>query len=162
MTVDYRDATIEDVTAIRELARECWEHDYPDIVSRESIRDGIDEWYDEAHLRIEVSRGDTLLQVADEDGAVVGFAHAIWNEGVGELLRVYVAPSHRNRGIGNALLDHTIDALERRGADRLRAMVLADNDLGNQFYRDAGFEKFDDDETVIGGQTYRETVYERQ
>ena len=93
------------------------------------------------------------------DDEVRGFAHAIWDAGVGNVLRLYVAPDRRGRGVGRDLLSFTEDELRRRGADRVQAMVLDANVQGNEFYRALGYDRHDTGETVIGGERYAENVY---
>ena len=72
---------------------------------------------------------------------------------------MYVSPDRRDEGVGRALLAALEKRLREGGAERVQAMVLADNEVGNEFYRSAGFEKIDEDETTIGGETYAENVY---
>jgi len=154
-----REAAADDLEGVRRVARASWETDYPDILSRESVDEGIEEWYDLDALAAEFDRGRTLLSVAEEDGEVVGFAHATWTGEEGHVLRLYVHPNHRDEGAGRALLERTETELRNRGVDRIDAMVLAENDLGRAFYEAFGFEEVDTGETTIGGETYRESRY---
>lgn len=156
-----RHAHDEDVSAIKRIAEDAWEADYPDILHRENVGDVVHEWYDGGSIREELTNEDAIIVVAEADGAVVGFAHGIWARRTGHILRVYVHPDHRGEGVGRELLATVRDALLRRGSDRIQAMVLADNEVGNEFYRQAGFEKIDEGETTIGGESYTENVYRR-
>ncbi|MEF8841581.1 MAG: GNAT family N-acetyltransferase [Haloarculaceae archaeon] len=175
MTV--REASADDVAAIREIARAAWETDYPEILSRETAERGVEEWYQSSHIEGEVTGSRTRLFVAcvegvdgdgdeaargdeDDDERVVGFAHAeLGRDDEGYVLRLYVHPDHRNRGLGRRLLERTREDLFVHGAERVNAMVLAANEPGNAFYRSLGFEKVSEDETTIGGEPYRETTY---
>lgn len=160
--VSYRAAATADAPAIEDVASDCWEHDYPDVISRESIREGVSEWYDVDRLTEAIEDDATLVLVAEtESGALVGFAHAVLDLEMGDILRLYVAPSHRGGGIGRDLLHETVDELAAEGADMIRAMVLAENDAGTEFYRSAGFKRVDEGETRIGDESYREAVFER-
>lgn len=154
-------ATNDDVEAIREIARESWEHDYPEILSSESLDAGVEDWYSEARIRDSVrwSRADVLVARADE--RVVGFVHAVYDfDGAeGNVLRLYVHPDHRGDGVGRTLLEAVREALFERGATRIRAMVLAANELGNEFYRRFGFELEETNDVVIGDETYTENTY---
>lgn len=38
-----REATVDDIDAIQNVAEESWTRDYPDILSRESMAEGLDE-----------------------------------------------------------------------------------------------------------------------
>ncbi|GAA0462702.1 GNAT family N-acetyltransferase [Halococcus dombrowskii] len=154
-----REAATDDAEAITAIARESWSHDYPDILSRDTAEQGVEEWYAPETIRTEIDSDDAVVPVAEHDGEMVGFAHAVADETGGTVLRVYVAPDHRGDGIGSDLLDHARQRLVDRGAGRLRAMVLAENEPGNEFYRRLGFELRERNETRIGGEIYRENVY---
>lgn len=158
MTV--REATADDMAAVREVARAAWAADYPDILTRETVDRGVEEWYESDQLEGHLTGSRTRLFVAcEEDGRVVGFAHAELGRDEGYVLRLYVHPDHRGRGFGRRLLERTRDDLFEHGAERINAMVLAANEPGNAFYRTFGFERVDESETTIGGESYREHTY---
>jgi len=160
--MEIRHAGSEDAPAISGIAKQSWEADYPDILHRENVEDVVTEWYDEDRIRDEIRNEDAIVVVAEDGGDIVGFAHGIWARRTGHMLRVYVAPDHRGQGIGGTLLATLRDSLLKRGSDHIQAMVLAENEPGNEFYRQAGFEKVDEGETTIGGEAYTENVYRRQ
>jgi ribosomal protein S18 acetylase RimI-like enzyme len=156
-----RPATPADVDDVIAVARECWETDYPDILSRETVAAGIDEWYDRDTVETDVRTADAILVVAVRGDSVVGFAHAIWDDDTGTVLRLYVAPDARGDGIGRDLCRTAEEELALRGADRVRAMVLAANDQGNEFYEALGYERVDAGQTVIADDSYDENIYEK-
>jgi ribosomal protein S18 acetylase RimI-like enzyme len=156
-------ATHEDVEAIERVARASWEHDYPKILSSESLQSGVEEWYSADHIRDSVDWPRASVLVARDGDTVVGFVHAVLDadRDEGNLLRLYVGPDHRGRGVGTALFEAVREELSGRGADRLRAMVLAANEVGNGFYEHLGFERVGTSETTVGGETYTEHTYVR-
>ncbi|TMT86539.1 N-acetyltransferase [Haloterrigena sp. H1] len=156
-----RDATTDDVDAIQRVAHSSWEADYPDILSRESIQEGVDDWYTEALIRDSIIWSQALMLVAERDDSIVGFAHATFepDEHTGTILRVYVDPDHRGEGIGRDLLTETRDRLFEQSVEQLRAMVLAANDVGNEFYRTFGFEQTATEPVTIGDERYEECTY---
>ncbi len=156
-----RAATDADIEAIRRIARDSWEADYPDILSRETAESGVDEWYAPYELRSEIAHPRSILAVDNTGGTVTGFVHAVTGDELGHVLRLYVVPDHRRQGIGRRLLEYVIDEVADLGFDRVVALVLADNDLGVEFYRSMGFETVDEAETMIGGTAYRELSMER-
>lgn len=152
-----REATGDDVEAIRRVAERSWRTDYPDILTRETVEEAVNDWYAPERLVAELDEARTLLFVAERDGTVVGFSHATWNEAEGHILRIYVHPDHRREGHGRELLERTCTALTEQGAERINAMVLSENDPGNAFYERFGFEAVDEHETTIGDGSYRES-----
>lgn len=156
--MEIRPATGDDVAAVNRVAERAWEHDYPEFVSRETIDDTVGDWYAEEKVASVVDADDAEIYVADDDG-VVGFAHVVWDETEGDLLRLYVAPGHRREGVGTDLLSAVRDELFGKGVERIRAMVLAENELGNAFYDHHGFERTGESETKIGEESHPENVY---
>jgi ribosomal protein S18 acetylase RimI-like enzyme len=158
--MELRLADPEDADAIREVARAAWETDYPDVVSRETVLDAVDEWYDPDALRESIGTAGTVVVVAD-DGDVVGFAHAVLSTETwtGAILRSYVHPDRRGGGVGSRLVERTVGELRARDCERIEAMALAANEVGDGFYRSAGFECVATEATTIGGEVHDEHRY---
>lgn len=81
------------------------------------------------------------LILAEDAIGIVGSLIAGWDGWRCHLYRLAVRPDRRLQGIGRALLE----AAERRftavGALRVDAMVLADNELGQQAWAAAGYQR---------------------
>lgn len=156
-----RAATTDDIDAIRRVAEQSWEIDYPTILTRETVEEVVNDWYASEQLAAELDESRTLVLVAERVETVVGFAHATWSdaEQEGYILRIYVHPDHRGEHVGRELLERTCTALSEQGVERINAMVLAENDAGNAFYDRFGFKPVDERETTIGDDSYRETRY---
>jgi ribosomal protein S18 acetylase RimI-like enzyme len=155
-----RHASPEDTDAIERVAAATWRADYPEVLNRENAAEAADDWYRESTMLSAIKREDALVLVASLDAEVVGFAHAYLGEWRGDLLRLYVAPGYRGRGVGTELLERTVADLFEAGVSEVGAMVLADNDHGRAFYEAAGFELVDENaETVIDGERHRECSY---
>lgn len=158
-----RRATPNDIEGIRTVAGASWESDYP-FLTRESLHQGIDEWYTHNRIQRALSNPSTLILVAEEDGRPVGFSHvwANFRRGEGNILRLYVHPQYRGRGIGRSLYDESAATLASEGIVRLRAETLAENALGNDFYRSLGFAKISEQWTNVGGSWLLENTYARE
>lgn len=75
------------------------------------------------------------------EGSLLGFAIAWHVMDEGELANLAVAPEHRRKGIGQALLQAvTTDALGR-GTSQLYLEVRESNSAARQLYQAAGFEE---------------------
>ncbi|UPV75141.1 GNAT family N-acetyltransferase [Halorussus limi] len=176
--MEIREATENDIPTIRSVARESWRSAYADAVPESVVEDAVAAWYaDETMTRIVgddeqvclVATDESEAQSASEDasgerseprvGEIVGFAHGATDDGEGDILRLYVHPDRWHEGIGTALLEAMEDRLTEMGAERVQAMVLADNEMGNAFYESHGFEKTDEAETQLDGTTRTENVY---
>ncbi|WP_276260969.1 GNAT family N-acetyltransferase [Haloglomus litoreum] len=155
-----RRAATDDAAAIERVARATWRADYPEVLNRENAAEAAGDWYDEHSLKATIERENALVLVASLGDEVVGFAHAYVGADRGDLLRLYVAPGYRDRGVGTALVDRMVDDLFDEGVEAVQAMVLAANDQGRAFYEARGFELVSEDaETLIDGELYPECAY---
>ena len=156
-----REATTEDVEAIQRVAEDSWEADYPNVMSRESLDEGVHDWYSMNRIRDSLSWSTSIMLVSEVNEEIVGFAHAdlIPEDEIGHVLRIYVSPDARRDGIGGELLEAVCQRLFDEGASRIKATTLASNDLGDEFYRRFGFESVGTEEIEISGETYQETTY---
>jgi GNAT superfamily N-acetyltransferase len=90
------------------------------------------EWFTFA-----VSHPQCLSFIAERDDEIVGTAVATINGNAGWVGTVFVTVSARGRGLGSALTDATIEALEDAGC---RTLLLVATDEGRPIYERRGFE----------------------
>lgn len=89
--------------------------------------------------------GTAVHLVAEEDGAVVGWAalgpsrEDDREPRDGELLALYADPDRLGTGIGRALMRHILAAARERSFRRLVLWVIADNARARRFYERSGF-----------------------
>ena len=102
-----------------------------------------------AYLASQLDDPDTVLLVAEGEGAIVGYTYATV-EGydymslrgpAGVLNDVVVDPSYRGRGIGRMLLDATIDALKARGVPRVVLSTAERNEAAQHLFERSGFRR---------------------
>lgn len=74
--------------------------------------------------------------VAEEDGALVGFATWTEADGISELEDLFVDPGWMRHGVATALVSRIADVLRARGAERLEVTA---NPHALGFYRAVGF-----------------------
>lgn len=152
-------ARIGDVPAIRDLALRAWKAAYEDTLDEATIEDTVADWYAEDALRQALDEPGTAVLVAADGGDVRGFCHGVVRGDEGHVLRMYVDPDHWGQGIGTRLYERLRDDLLDFNVRRMRAIVLADNERGAEFYRGLGFEKSGEGEVELGDDAYREHVY---
>ena len=102
-----------------------------------------------AYLASQLDDPDTVLLVAEGDGAIVGYTYATV-EGydymslrgpAGVLNDVVVDPSYRGRGIGRMLLEAAIDALKARGVPRVVLSTAEQNEAAQHLFERSGFRR---------------------
>ena len=90
-----------------------------------------------------------VILVAERDGEVVGYTYA-GVEGndymslrgpAGVLYDIVVDPDHRGHGVGGALLEATLEALEAKGAPRVVLSTAERNEPAQRLFARAGFRR---------------------
>ncbi|HVV91989.1 MAG TPA: peptidase C39 family protein [Hyphomicrobiales bacterium] len=91
-----------------------------------------------------LQRPSDALLVAEEDGAVIGYALLLFRErtALARLYSVAVDPKAGRRGIGRLLLDAAEAAAVERGCVFIRLEVRADNAPALALYAGAGYRQF--------------------
>ena len=83
----------------------------------------------------------TRALLANEEDRPAGFVVFRTAADEGEILTLAVAPSHRRRGIGAALVFSALEAMEKSGARRVFLEVAADNAPAIALYEGCGFSR---------------------
>jgi ribosomal protein S18 acetylase RimI-like enzyme len=93
----------------------------------------------EAIERLVAHDGDSLLVAEDEE--VVGAVIAAWDGFRGNIYRLCVAPARRREGIGRALVMAGHERLAAKGATRITALVVEDEQGAREFWHELGYER---------------------
>lgn len=163
--MEFEDAKAEDAESIARVARESLSASYGDFVDEGTIDEMVDQWYAAEEIERRVADEASTFMVVKDGDDLVGFVQGASIEGkpvVGEIHWLHVTPDARGEGIGVQLLGRAQEELEERGADVIRGLVLVDNESGAAFYEDHGFDRGDEREVEIQGETFTEAVYEKE
>lgn len=99
----------------------------------------IESWADQADAAAE--GGDRAIFIV-QDGESVGLA-ALYRDpessGQGELVQMWIAPSHRNGGVGEALLNYLFNWAANHSYAAVKAVVTDGNQRALRFYLNYGF-----------------------
>ena len=160
--MDIRNATTDDVDAIRRVASESMAASYGHAIDEAALTAAVDEWYGPDRLTESLADDNAVFVVAVDSGSIVGFAQSEVAEGresVGYLDWLHVIPEHRGGGIGSQLLRRLKQQLVDAGVDRLEGRVLVENQAGVSFYEEQGFSEVGTRDVEIHGEVFEERVY---
>ncbi|MBF4461636.1 MULTISPECIES: ribosomal protein S18-alanine N-acetyltransferase [unclassified Rathayibacter] len=92
-------------------------------------------------MREEIRSRHTRYLVAEQEGALVGYAGVLCPVGAyeGDVQTIAVAASARRTGLGRRLLRALLGAARERGAGEVFLEVRADNPVAQTLYRSEGF-----------------------
>lgn len=91
-----------------------------------------------------LARNEGLSQVAVIDGKIVGTVLAGHDGRRGFIHHMAVLPDYRRRHIGHALAETAIAKITAEGIDKTHIFCYQNNETGQNFWRDFGFQKRDD------------------
>ena len=87
------------------------------------------------------TRGEMWVAEDTDTDDLLGYAgvevSALWGEM--DVINIAVAPEHRRRGVGQALMRWIMDLCRREGVPLLWLRVRASNQIARRFYRRLGF-----------------------
>ena len=89
----------------------------------------------------ELAAPDRWYVVAEDDGALRGYAGLMATGAEADVQTVAVAPTAQGHGLGRALLDALVAQAGQRGATSLLLEVRADNAAAIALYERRGFER---------------------
>jgi len=95
---------------------------------------------DEDGLRVLLAHGPRGLLVARAGDEIVANVIAAWKGWRGSLYRLAVAPEHRRRGVGRAMVTEAEQRLRARGARRIDAVVVGSQADLMSFWTAVGYE----------------------
>lgn len=90
-------------------------------------------------LRTRLERDADLFVVAEVGGNLVGTLIGGWDGWRGNMYRLVVDPAHRRRGIARALVREVEARLRSKGARRVTALVLREEDVADAFWSAVGY-----------------------
>lgn len=146
--VTIRELRRDDLGPVGALAAELvqqhhrWDGDRFFLV--DDVADGY-RWF----FGTQLGKDGVVLLVAEVDGAVAGYAYGTveardWNlllDAHGALHDVVVDARFRRRGVGRALVQAMVQALEARGAPRVVLMSAAQNASAQALFESLGFRR---------------------
>jgi L-amino acid N-acyltransferase YncA len=138
-TVTIRPASSGDLEAVRRIYNEGIEDRVATLDSEPKSADEIASWWSEHDSRY-------VVLAATDGGEMVGwaslnrFSHRCAHASIADL-SVYVARSHRGRGVGYSLLTELEGHAARSGFHKIVLHALNGNEHGKSLYRKCGFDE---------------------
>jgi ribosomal protein S18 acetylase RimI-like enzyme len=152
-----RPAVAADAEAVATLGRAAFMRQYEGLVDPVNYTWAAEQWYSVEGIAgtIDACASDpaAVFEVAERDGAILGFVQYDETGPQPELHRLYVAATARGAGVGSLLM-HALHAQLPPGATYVLA-VVAGNDAAVRFYRRHGLRE---EGTVSGHGYYGETA----
>jgi len=120
------------------------ETDLEQIMVVEKACFGNDAW-SKANMKSELSAPHTTYVVAEEKGALIGYAglSKLATATSADIQTIAVSDSHRGLGIGRALMNSLLEFASKQGAKEVFLEVREDKPTPQNLYNSLGFAEID-------------------
>ncbi len=144
-----RNATAEDISLVRTLAKQIWPQTYEKILKPAQVRYMMNLIYSQTALEKQMASGHQFIIIYNI-AIPVGFASFSEVEpGIYKLQKVYVLMNQQGRGTGRFAINQVIAAIRPKGATALRLNVNRFN-AAKGFYEKLGFVVVGEEKIDIG------------
>jgi GNAT superfamily N-acetyltransferase len=146
MTVEYRDATVDDAQELAKLGAATFTDTFGHLYQPDDLAVFLQNHSEEAWEK-ELSDPAFAVRLAEKDGRMVGYTkigppHLPFEPRgeAAELRQLYVVEEMKGQGVALTLINWVIDKARDRRADHLYLSVFTDNHRARRFYEKLGFE----------------------
>lgn len=145
MNLFIRKMQNDDIKQVQSVAKNSWHTTYKGIIPKEIQDNFLGLTYSDEMMKRRIN--ESIILVAEIEERIVGFANftEVNEAGQSELSAIYLHPNYQGKGIGSALLEEGIAALDR--VKEIYLDVEKENEVGRTFYEAKGFivvKEFDD------------------
>jgi ribosomal protein S18 acetylase RimI-like enzyme len=141
-----REAATADAPGIARVHVDSWHTTYKGLIPENIIASRDYKYREQMWTRVLKEHPETVIYVAEEDGAIVGFVSGGSNRDTdspftGELHAIYILESHQGKGIGRRLTLALVPRLLEQGYTSMLIWVMTDNHRARRFYEALGGRK---------------------
>ncbi|MFD2444132.1 GNAT family N-acetyltransferase [Bacillus sp. CGMCC 1.16607] len=153
MNYFIRDAKIEDISEIQNVAMITWNYTYEGIIPYEIQEQFLNFAYSIKSMEQRIR--NSILLVGELNGKIIGFANFYFinvNKDA-ELGAIYIYPEWHGKGLGTELLREGLNRLVT--PKRIFINVEHKNEIGKNYYVAKGFKKIKEFEEFIGNNSLK-------
>jgi GNAT superfamily N-acetyltransferase len=150
--LDIKQATIDDVKIIQQLAEQTWWPSYSALLSDEQITYMLDAIYSPTVLSDQIKHGSQTYLLLIENGQPVAFAAYSprpENDEIYKLHKLYCLPLTQGKGYGKILINAVVERVLTAGKHILELNVNRYN-KAKSFYEKMGFSVAYEEDIPIG------------
>jgi diamine N-acetyltransferase len=156
--LQVREATVADLHALHALAVQVFTVTFENTTSPEDFKTFMNDTYTLEKMEAEFSDVGAIYFVAEEDGALAGYARVRESDEVDyllgnnhlELQRLYADVAWQGKGVAKLLMDACEQVALDRGKDWIWLGVWEHNYKAQRFYQKHGYERFGDHVFMMG------------
>lgn len=147
-----RQATVNDIPLIHDMAEIVFPHTYKDIISKEQLDFMMDWMYSFDSIKKQITELNHTYFIAFKDDVPVGYVSIRpESDDIFHLEKIYVLPQYQNMNFGRYLFQQAVKAVkERHPAECEIQLNVNRNNKALQFYEHIGMKKVSEGDFSIG------------
>jgi ribosomal protein S18 acetylase RimI-like enzyme len=158
------DITIEkikddELAEAKQLLSFVWSCTYRDLLSKQTIEKVTSVWHSLENLKQQAHDKATYFAVAKDKDKIIGIITAKIQEKVLYIHRLYIHLNYQRQGIGSQLFQKALEYFLDYKV--MKVDVEEANKKAVEFYIHKGFQKIEEREDVVEGETLRTIVLEK-
>lgn len=166
----YRDVKPGDVNDLPPVARHIFSETFAHHFEALAFAEFCDAAFGpEGTMVADLGNPDVHWRIAEAGSGIIGYARVrplvlqapSPQKGAMELHQIYVLPAWHGKGVGEALMQWSIEAACQHGAPELYLAVFEHNERAKRFYAKHGFSEVGRCPFVLGGRTYEDRLWRR-
>jgi ribosomal protein S18 acetylase RimI-like enzyme len=162
---EIKPARATDADLIADMSRETFYDTFAEFNTEDDMHKFLSEQFTKEQLIAEVNAAGNLFLIAYDDGQPAGYIFLkdavhphIPNENAVEISRIYVRKSFIGKGIGKALMQAAVSHAIAEHKTFIWLGVWEHNQRAINFYTSFGFEKFAEQDFILGNDVQRDWV----
>ncbi|HEY0065991.1 MAG TPA: GNAT family N-acetyltransferase [Flavisolibacter sp.] len=158
MGFSIREATIDDAVLIADISRQTFYDSFAADNTKENMDKFLREQFTRGKLMLEVGTRDTTFLLAYHNSEIAGYLKlrdgrkpaALSGMNVLEIARLYALSTMIGKGVGRLLMQKSIGTAQERNKEAVWLGVWEKNHRAIDFYTRWGFEKFGEQDFLLG------------
>lgn len=170
MNFSIREATKEDGVLIADISRQTFYATFAADNTKEDMEKFMQEQFTRGKLIIEVGSPNNYFFIASLNNEVAGYVKL--REGKDpstlnkrpslEIARLYAMPNMIGKGVGKLLMQKSIDVAKEKSKELVWLGVWEKNQRAIEFYHKWGFEKFDEQDFLLGNDVQKDWLMKKE
>jgi ribosomal protein S18 acetylase RimI-like enzyme len=169
MNFSIREATVQDAALVADLSRQTFYDTFAEHNTAADMQLFLDQQFTRGRLMLEVGRKGNTFLLAYQGAKVAGYAKlrethtpaALAGIPSLEIARLYATQEFIGKGVGNLLMQASIDLGRQSGKKVVWLCVWEKNERAIRFYQRWGFAKFGDIDFVLGQDVQNDWMMKR-
>lgn len=170
MNLSIRYATLADAEFVADISRQTFYETFAPFNTKEDMDIFLNVQFTKGRLMLEVGAQENIFLLAFADQEIAGYVKlrdtrhpkTLQSNNALEIARLYAMKNFIGKGVGDYLMQSSIDVARQNGKDTVWLGVWKDNRRALKFYKKWGFEIFDECDFILGNDLQKDWLMKKK